>query len=237
MTDAMVTPTPAAKPVMPIRSGTHTFHAVRREDWEQVSELLRAHVLKFFAKRGKLSAQEAEKMRQWRHRGFCIHAGRRKRAENGRRASAADAPLPSYRSYAGFVRVHEAETHELHAQIFDQGRPVKPHPDDFMPPAKDGSDAIEIIELPRNAIPSIPRKNWSELILKVWEVGPLICPVCGRLIRVAGLLENSEKASALLVTLGMHAYATDCQGAQTPPPASDREEPKLPFASFLEGIV
>jgi len=57
--------------------GTHTFHALHRGDWEQVAELLRVRVLKFFAKQGKLSVQEADKMRQWRHSGFGIHAGHR----------------------------------------------------------------------------------------------------------------------------------------------------------------
>ncbi|MDE0770326.1 MAG: hypothetical protein OSB19_18270 [Opitutaceae bacterium] len=55
----------------------NTFHALHRGDWEPVAELLRIRVLKFFAKKGKLSAQEAEKMRQWHHSGFGIHAGHR----------------------------------------------------------------------------------------------------------------------------------------------------------------
>lgn len=277
--------------------GTHTLHALHRGDWEQVAELLRVRVLKFFAKQGKFSVQEADKMRQWRHSGFGIHAGhriqrddhdalenlaqyilrnpfslekmtylpetgevvyrskrnhatkrlwetfdapafiaaiarhipspgqhlvryygaysnrargeRRKRAENGLRASAADTPLSTCRSYADFAGEREAENHELHAQMFDQGRPEKPHPDAFTPPVDNESDAIEIIELPRNAMPRIPRKKWRELILKVWEVDPLICPVCSRLLRIAGILESPEQAAALLKTLGWHAYATD----------------------------
>ena len=36
--------------------GSHTFHALHWGDWEQVAELLRARVLNFFAKKGKLSA-------------------------------------------------------------------------------------------------------------------------------------------------------------------------------------
>jgi hypothetical protein len=121
--------------------------------------------------------------------------------------------------------------------MFDQGRPVKPHPDAFTPPVDDESDAIEIIELPRNAMPRIPSKKWRELILKVWEVDPLICPVCSRLMRIAGVLENSEQAAALLKELGWHAYATDSQGARAPPPTADHEAPELPLASLLDGIV
>ena len=86
-------------------------------------------------------------------------------------------------------------------------------------------------------MPRIPRKKWRELILKVWEVDPLICPVCARTMRVAGILEDPAKAAALLKTLGWHAYATDSQGARAPPPTADHEAPELPFASFLDGIV
>ncbi len=306
--------------------GTHTFHALHRGDWEQVAELLRARVLKFFAKQGKLSAQEAEKMRQWHHSGFGIHAGhriqrddhdglenlaqyilrnpfslekmtylpetgdvvycskrnhatkrlwetfdgpafiaaiarhipspgqhlvryygaysnrargeRRKRANNESPPSAAETPLPTRRSYADFASEREAKTLELRARAFDQGRPLKPHPDAYTPPPKrESGDPIEIIELPRDAMPRIPRKKWRELILKVWEVDPLICPVCARLMRVAGILEDPAKAAALLKTLGWHAYATDSQGARAPPPTADREALELPFASFLDGIV
>jgi len=86
-------------------------------------------------------------------------------------------------------------------------------------------------------MPRIPRKKWRELILKVWEADPLICPVCARLMRVAGFLENPDQAAALLAERGWHAYATDSQGARSPPPESVQEAPELPFASNLDGIV
>ena len=306
--------------------GSHTFHALHRGDWEQVAELLRIRVLKFFAKKGKLSAQEVEKMRLWHHSGFGIHAGhriqrddhdaleklaqyilrnpfslekmtylpetgevvyrskrnhatkrlwetfdapafiaaiarhipsprqhlvryygaysnrargeRRKRANNESPPSAAETPLPTRQSYADFASECEAQTLELRSQAFDRGRPLKPHPDACTPhPRGESGAAIEIIELPRDSMPRIPRKKWRELILKVWEVDPLICPVCARLMRVAGILEDPAKAAALLKTLGWHAYATDSQGARAPPPTADQEAPELPFASFLDGIV
>ena len=86
-------------------------------------------------------------------------------------------------------------------------------------------------------MPRILRKKWRELILKVWEVDPFICPVCARLMHVAAILENPARAAVLLKELGWHAYATDSQGARAPPPTADHEAPELPFASFLDGIV
>jgi hypothetical protein len=57
--------------------GNHTFHALPRTDWDRVAELLQARVLKFFVRKEKLSAREAQKMRLWHHSGFNIHAGYR----------------------------------------------------------------------------------------------------------------------------------------------------------------
>ena len=57
--------------------GHHTFHSLPRTDWDQVAELLQARVLKFFVRKDKLSAREAQKMRQWYHSGFNIYAGYR----------------------------------------------------------------------------------------------------------------------------------------------------------------
>ena len=57
--------------------GTHAFHALHRTDWEQVAELLRARVLKFFVTKKKLSAKEVQKMKRWPQSGFGIHAGYR----------------------------------------------------------------------------------------------------------------------------------------------------------------
>ena len=307
--------------------GTHTFHALHRTDWDQVTELLRARVLKFFVKKKKLAAREAEKMRQWHHSGFGIHAGhrvqrddhdaleklaqyilrnpfslekmtyypetgqviyrskrnhktkrlwetfdgpafiaaitrhiplpgqhlvryygaysnrargeRRKATRSNPAPSAADTALPSRRSYADFAQEQESKDHELRAEAYDQGRPVDPHPDAFTPRTEADSDEadIEVIELPRNAFPRLPRKMWRELIRKVWETDPLICPNCGHLMRVTGLLEDPNEATDLLRALGWLAYATDSQGARAPPPETDPDAPELPFHSDCDGIA
>jgi hypothetical protein len=70
-------------------------------------------------------------------------------------------------------------------------------------------DSIEVIELPRDAFPRIPRKKWREPIQKVWEVDPFICPWCAHLIPITGLLESREAAAELFDTLGWLGYATD----------------------------
>lgn len=72
--------------------------------------------------------------------------------------------------------------------------PSNPHPDSFSPaPGSQPGDTIDIIELPRNAIPRIPRKQWRELIQKVWEVDPFICPNCARPMHINGLTSANSR--------------------------------------------
>ena len=306
--------------------GTHTFHALHYTDWQQVAELLRARVIKFFVKKEKLSSQEAQKLRQWHNSGFGIHAGhriqkddhdglenlaqyilrnpfslekmtyfpetgeviyrskrnhatkrlwetfdgpafiaaitrhipvpgqhlvryygaysnrargeRRKQVGNAPPPSAADTPLPNRRSYADFATKREADEHQQRAEAFDQGLTGETHSDANVP-SSDGASAadIEIIELPRDAFPRIPRKKWRELIQKVWETDPLICPNCARTMRIVGILEDRDAAASLLHTLGWFAYATESQGARAPPPCADPDAPELPFTTELDGIA
>jgi hypothetical protein len=108
-----------------------------------------------------------------------------------------------------FAQKLEAMANQSRATAFDQGMPTNPHPDSYPPvPVSQSGDSIQIIELPRNAIPRIPRKQWRELIQKVWEVDPFICPNCARTMHINGLLEDRNAASALLQNLGWVAYTS-----------------------------
>jgi hypothetical protein len=82
-----------------------------------------------------------------------------------------------------------------------------------------------------------PRKKWRELIQKVWETDPFICPQCAHLMRISGLLEDREAAASLLNTLGWLGYFTDSRGARAPPPLNDPNVPELPFTCDGGGIV
>jgi len=45
------------------------------------------------------------------------------------------------------------------------------------PGAHESSD-VDVIDVSEYHPPRIPSKKWRELIKKVWEVDPLICPCC-----------------------------------------------------------
>lgn len=56
-------------------------------------------------------------------------------------------------------------------------------------------------------------------------------------MRITGILDDSDAAAAILLSLGWFAYATDAQGARAPPPEPDPEAPELLFTSTIDGIV
>lgn len=147
--------------------------------------------------------------------------------------------LPTGRCYADFAKNREAMADQSRAAAFNQGMPADPHPDSYAPaPVSQSANSIEIIELPRNAIPRIPRKKWRELIQKVWDVDPFICPNCARPMHINGLLEDRNAVTALLHALGWFTYATDSQCARAPPPhGTDSDAPELPFCRDLDGFV
>jgi len=56
----------------------------------------------------------------------------------------------------------------------------------------------EIIDISSCQAPKVPSKKWRELIKKIWEVDPLICPRCGGEMRIVALLDDSEIIEKIL---------------------------------------
>jgi hypothetical protein len=47
------------------------------------------------------------------------------------------------------------------------------------------------------------KKNWARLIQKIYEVDPLTCPKCGRIMRIISFIEDREVIKAILKHLGL----------------------------------
>jgi len=56
------------------------------------------------------------------------------------------------------------------------------------PGAPEATD-VDVIDVSEYHPPRIPSKKWRELIKKVWEVDPLICPHCGAEMKLIALCE------------------------------------------------
>ena len=60
------------------------------------------------------------------------------------------------------------------------------------------SAAIEIIEHPALKPRRIPSQSWRELIKKVWEVDPLLCPQCHHEMRIVSLINDAQIIERIL---------------------------------------
>ena len=65
-----------------------------------------------------------------------------------------------------------------------------------------GIAAIEIIEHRALKPRRIPSRSWRELIKKVWEVDPLLCPQCHHEMRVVSLINDAQIIERILRHVG-----------------------------------
>jgi len=69
------------------------------------------------------------------------------------------------------------------------------------------SAAIEIIEHPALKPRRIPSQSWRELIKKVWEVDPLLCPQCHHEMRIVSLINDAQIIERILRHVGSRGVA------------------------------
>ena len=65
--------------------------------------------------------------------------------------------------------------------------------------------------------PRIPSAKWRELIKKVWEADPLLCPRCGKEMRIVALIDQREVIERILRHLGLWQQGVQVVPATGPP--------------------
>ena len=75
--------------------------------------------------------------------------------------------------------------------------------------------------------------NWRELIKKVWEADPLLCPKCSREMRIVALIDDREVIEKILRHLGLWQEGVRVHSG-TDPPGEPTIEPWLddPFPDY-----
>ena len=58
--------------------------------------------------------------------------------------------------------------------------------------AEEVDESVEVIDVANHQPRRIPSKKWRDLIKKVWEADPLICPTCQREMRIVSLIDERE---------------------------------------------
>ena len=77
--------------------------------------------------------------------------------------------------------------------------------------------AIEVIEHRACTPRRIPSRSWRELIKKVWEVDPLLCPQCHHEMRIVSLINYAQIIERILRHVGMWASELWINGVRMAP--------------------
>ena len=64
----------------------------------------------------------------------------------------------------------------------------------------------------------IPSAKWRELIKKVWEADPLICPRCSKEMRIVALIDQAAVIERILRHLGLWEQGVRVTPSTGPPP-------------------
>ena len=81
---------------------------------------------------------------------------------------------------------------------------------------------VEIIDVSEHRPRRPPSPKWRELIKKIWEADPLICPTCQREMRIIAFIDEREVIERILRHLGLWEEGERLNPARAPPPEGKR---------------
>ena len=78
-------------------------------------------------------------------------------------------------------------------------------------------NAVAVIDVSEHEPRRIPSAKWRELIKKIWEADPLLCPKCSREMRIVALIDDREVIERILCHLGLWEQGVRVFPARAPP--------------------
>jgi len=100
--------------------------------------------------------------------------------------------------------------------------------------AEAAGQAVDIIDVSDHQPRRIPSPKWRELIKKVWEADPLLCPKCAREMRIVALINEREVIERILRHPGLWEQGVRVVPARAPPELAERViEPWLDDPIFV----
>jgi len=81
--------------------------------------------------------------------------------------------------------------------------------------------AVEIIDVSAHQPRRIPSAKWRELIKKVWEADPLLCPRCSHEMCIVSLIDDRAVIERILRHLGLWQQGVRVAPARAPPPPAE----------------
>ncbi|MEI8141209.1 MAG: hypothetical protein WCI03_15255 [bacterium] len=77
--------------------------------------------------------------------------------------------------------------------------------------------AVEVIDVSAHKPRRIPSAKWRELIKKVWEADPLLCPRCQKEMRIVALIDERAVIERILRHMGLWAQGVRVSPSTGPP--------------------
>lgn len=88
--------------------------------------------------------------------------------------------------------------------------------------AQAAGKAVEVIDVSEYQPLRIPSAKWRELVKRVWEVDPLLCPKCQRDMRIVALIDDQQVIARLRRHLGLWQQGMHVSSARASPEIADR---------------
>jgi hypothetical protein len=221
------------------------FHKVSRIDDSRLAELFAREVLADLVRKQLLSPEWADRLLSWRHTGFNVHS--RVRARTKREAERVGKymirPLLSLERlslderegkvcYRYGQEAKEAEAMDylefiarVVSHIPDKGQVTVRYYGLYANAHRGKVKKASLVPVSLGMIEEeqrpLPSKGWAEMIRKVYEVDPLICPHCGGKMRVIAFLTDYSVVDRIIHHLKLTFVA------ERPPP------PHLAYQEFL----
>jgi len=224
------------------------FHRLPRLDDARLAEIFGREVLRLLVDGGLLSPEWAERILGWRHTGFNVHSlvRARTKTEAERVGKYMVRPMLSmerllfldregkvgYRHGQNGAELETMDYLEFIARITshipDKGQVMiryyglyaNAHRGKVRKAGRTGF-RLKIVEEEGYRMPS---RGWAEMILKVYEVDPLVCPRCGGRMKVVAFLTEPAVVDRIIRHLEL-TFA-----AAKPPPAHVFEQVALTAA-------
>ena len=226
------------------------FHRLPRLDDARLAEIFGREVLALLVSKGLLSPEWAERILSWRHTGFNVHSRVRARtkveAERvgkymvrpvmamerllfleregkvGYRHGQNGAELETmdYLEFIARVTSHIPDKGQVMVRyygLYANAHRGKVRKADRVP------GALGMIEEEPRPVPS---KGWAEMIRKVYEVDPLVCPKCGGRMKIVAFLTKYAVVDRIIRHLELTFVA------EKPPPAHVFEQVALMAPSW-----
>ena len=221
------------------------FHKIPRIDDSRLAELFAREVLADLVGRELLSPEWADRLLSWRHTGFNVHSRVRAKTRNeaervgkymirpllslerlslderegqvcyryGKEAK--EMERMDYLEFIARVTSHIPDKGQVTVRYF--GLYANAH----RGKVKKASHEPFPLRMVEEELRPIPSKGWAEMIRKVYEVDPMVCPQCGGTMKVIAFLTNHAVVDRIIDHLKLTFVA------DKPPPSRVFEQVAL----------